>query len=632
MTRIIVSRLYRYLQDGQVEELLLQPGLNVITGPANTGKSTWIRMLDFLMGEPDSAHTKFNEVIVAKYRGVGIAFSNNQQFYTLERVWSDDGQKSKFSLNGEAINVDAVQDIFLEAANIPKLRYPQGNPLSDRQWPSLSWRSLLRHIYRRQNYWSDLVPGQLDTERHACILQFLGIAENLFSEELAKLADKRREAQRLLTKKEALDSTVSFLAPELGGGDEFAAGMTKDGLNDVLKKLSEDSRSLIQKRATVLSNLNKSRAHDNSRIELLRRRDKISEHIGVVARSVVSHQERLSDVVRYKESVQQEIDRLSRATTAASIFGAIRITHCPACDQKVADKIVSQSPGSCFLCEQHIPVDGKQSPDRRLAFEQSQLESDLKEADQLVQSISAEIDRLTAERRKFERELSDLHGMLAPIQAQFAGLVSDEVALLDQEIGALSERSRALGRLIDPMSARDELSIRIDDLTSEIDRLDAQVREKEANANFEVANDRMTDGIRGYLNALNKLVPGAWTIKGPVNFRVSERRSDFYINGSSALSKLGGTMRLYFFFAYHYALLNLSKYADAHYPGFVVLDLFADIADGKVIRDRLSAVMMPFLALSRDEAIAPIQIIVTASDFPDTDGVNKIQLTNVWSG
>jgi hypothetical protein len=67
------------------------------------------------------------------------------------------------------------------------------------------------------------------------------------------------------------------------------------------------------------------------------------------------------------------------------------------------------------------------------------------------------------------------------------------------------------------------------------------------------------------------------------------------MNRRHVLPQLGGTLRIYFLFAYYYALLNLCRFAECHYPRLVILDLVPDIAKGETMRDRVGLVLEPFV-------------------------------------
>jgi hypothetical protein len=122
----------------------------------------------------------------------------------------------------------------------------------------------------------------------------------------------------------------------------------------------------------------------------------------------------------------------------------------------------------------------------------------------------------------------------------------------------------------------------------------------------------------------------SWTKGGAVIVRVTERRAQYLISGRPAKSQLGGTLTIFFLFAYHYALLNLSRFSDCHYPGLAVLDLFPEIAKGVAIRERLNLVLDPFVRLFQDPHIKPVQVIATARDFPPRPDVHFNRLEHIW--
>src|SRR4051812_36668913 len=133
--RLFIAKLERTTADGQIESLEFEPGVNVIVGPQNAGKSTWLRMLDYLMGETESVAEKFDQVIVRKYRSVSATVHFEDEVAVLERQWGEDGRRSQMTLNGERFAVSDAQTLFLCRLGIPILRYPQGNVLaSERTW------------------------------------------------------------------------------------------------------------------------------------------------------------------------------------------------------------------------------------------------------------------------------------------------------------------------------------------------------------------------------------------------------------------------------------------------------------------------------------------------------------------
>lgn len=107
------------------------------------------------------------------------------------------------------------QHWLFEKLGIPLLHFPKGNPMSGQTWPGLSFRMLLRHIYRRQGFGTDLADRQPEAEQLACILQFAGLAEHVFSEHYGTLVEYKLQVERLKIRRENYALTLNELAREL---------------------------------------------------------------------------------------------------------------------------------------------------------------------------------------------------------------------------------------------------------------------------------------------------------------------------------------------------------------------------------------------------------------------------------
>src|SRR6266850_1320835 len=190
--QLLIKQISRSPEIGVEDRLIFEPGVNVIVGPPNTGKSKWLRMLDYLFGNDGKPEEIFGEDLANKYQSVRMEIGVAGEDWTVERQWREIGLRTKINLNGEVMDIKQASDVLMEKLNIPLVHYPQGSPYGPRTWPELSWRSLLRHMYRRQPLWSDLADSQPDSEQHACLMQFLGIAQYLFSKEFSELIAKEK--------------------------------------------------------------------------------------------------------------------------------------------------------------------------------------------------------------------------------------------------------------------------------------------------------------------------------------------------------------------------------------------------------------------------------------------------------
>lgn len=630
-SRLFIHSLTRTTRAGAEETLPLEEGVNVLVGEQNSGKSTWLKMLDFLMFQTKSAKERFEEGLVAKYGSISAVMTVGDRALIMSKAWDADGARAVTTVDGERMAASDIEALFMGLLGIPVLRFPQGALISDRTWPTLGWRSMYRHIYRRQDFWSDLAPEQPDSEQQAVLLQFLGLAEALFSEDLAQLADKRREIVRAENQKDVFLQLVQQIAPGLFPDEDLRVGLTEASIETAKRRLDQEIDGLVQARSAELARVQEQLARSKVDLQsLLDRRSLALEQRTVLKTAVESLQTRLRELVDYRETLTQEASRLARVDVAAEVFAPLRVTHCPACDQSVEHRPLRAS--RCFLCEQ-VTIDSEASlpaANSRLKFERDQIAGEVNEARDLVKAVGSELQERRRALLLIERELEGAELALRPFQASASQLLPESVALLDQQIGAIGSRKQALDRLYEPLRARDAYTETIDRLRREASALEAKVAAREEQASFEEASDWLSEGFNTYLNRVQALDPTTWIKSGRVTVRVGDRRTAFQIGGRPARVQLGGTLTLYWVLAYHYALLDLVRRPGTHYPGIAILDTFPDMAVGAGLREPLGLVMRPFEELASRKDVSPIQVIVTARDFPESQAVNLIRLTETW--
>lgn len=198
---LVIRTLHRELADGGLERLEFDSGVNLIVGAPNTGKTVWLRMLDYLLGDNGGPETALANELVEKYVAVGAEAEINGDRVVFERRW-DRGPRTKTLLDGVALSREEFSAALLERLGVPAVNYPKGDPYSERGWPSLSWRELLRHIYRQEGLWSGIAPKQPDSTVHASIILFLGLADRVFSPLLGDLVAKRKELYKMRARKD----------------------------------------------------------------------------------------------------------------------------------------------------------------------------------------------------------------------------------------------------------------------------------------------------------------------------------------------------------------------------------------------------------------------------------------------
>jgi sugar lactone lactonase YvrE len=596
---LIIERLCRSPSQGPEDNLVFGAGVNVIVGAPNTGKSKWLRMLDYLMGDDGKPEDIFEE-LYEKYDSASASCKIADEPLTIERRWKEAGVKTKVFVDGEGMPVKEFRGLLMERLGIPVVHYPQGNPYGPRSWPELGWRSLFRHVYRRQLMWSDLADQQPESEQHACLLQFLGIAQYLFSHQYANLVSKEKKIQELQMSREQFLGMMEEVTREILADKAVGVALTPDSIAAAERRIQEEIKEKQQKRGELIAEtINAATAAPGP---LQGKRDMMEQmsqdliRLRTEQEAIISGlrktQDRLSESRGFRVALTDELARMERAREAGKILPDLQITHCPACDREIEQK---EESSHCFLCKRPFPDEASASvaADRRLDFEREQLQEELREADELIAALEREESSLSEGMTKIGDEIRHLEANLRPARAAMASLLPPEISVLDLETGRREERLQQIERVKVSMARRDKLAEEITAIQQQVDVLEAEVREQSRQIDFERAGTLLEHGMNTYLNRINKLNQHSWT-QDRIHVRISDKDFRIKVGKSHWKAKLGGTLTLYFLLSYHYALMNVTAEEGCHFPGLTILDFPAHLEDGTQIKDKENFVVEPF--------------------------------------
>ena len=629
---IHVAQLERVTAEGRTERLRFEPGLNILVGRPNTGKTIWLTMLDYALGDRSPVEKALSTELADKYSIIRAVLRLGNDVQTVvERRWKEPGSKHKVYVDDHALSVDDFSSYFLPKLGIPVLHYPQGDPYSARAWPELSWRSLFRHIFRRQDIgWGSIVERQPEGDQHACILQFLGIAEYIYSDEYGTLVNLRKTRNALEARRENYLTTLNEISRELLEMDA-ASALTPGTIDEALQKISIAIEDLFERKNTAYEATLDQRSQESATF-LRQKAEERAELINLQSETVQELREaehRLISISDYLGKVDDEKTRLERAQVSGELLSDLRITNCPACDQPIRGS--NEDAENCFLCKRMLPAltDDLGMARERVSVGLLQLREETRESKQLQRDLNRRVDKLRRRLRITGERLSDVEADIYRAQQPASTAFSEEVSQIDVEIGRLQERRKQWQRIADALNQREILSREIRDLQARIAKLDDAVDKTNVLVDFTSASDALADGMNDYLKLLNTFRIDAWS-QTEVALSLRERRFRFTIGGEPWASRLGGTLTLYFLLAYQFALLRLSNTAPYNYPGFTVLDMPAELPDIE-LSDLENFAIEPFAKLLESDHMAGCQVIVAGSSFKDLSGANKIELTHVFA-
>jgi len=631
---LFIRQLSRISADGVEETLHFTEGVNVLVGPSNSGKTAWLAMLDFALGDPGTADDGFlrkedavGRKLATLYSALRVAIEIDSVAYVLERKWKEMNLVRQTLVDGVAMSTAKFSAFLLEKLYVPTSRFIKGNPYAEGSVLEISFRMLLRHILRQERFWSDLADSQFPHEQHAVLTQFLGLADKMLSSVDEKLLEKRKELASVEIKRSQFQATLDQIVRSLNyDGGQNIVYATDNAAAERIKDLEKTSADLLHQRSEIIR---------SAAAGLLPGQDvarsvegQLSEQRAVAVTQLeqldVDREKHELRIRRYEDMLKSatvELERLNRVKSVGGVFADLKVTHCPACDQPVSD--VAPAPDTCFLCHQHLPEITTLGEDSRLEFELQQLRSEQEELNEVLAKMRTSKVELTQRYYALRTQIDRLDRELAPIKQKLAGLVDARLSVLDQQRGRLMEQTETFRRITESLKFRGKLDKIINTLNNQIADLEKDVARR-GKADFEQAADDLEAGMADYINAIAKDNRNRWNLNGRINLNIDERGFDFNI-GRTKWSSIGGTTKLYFLFAYHYGLLSLTGKKDYHYPGLLIMDFPATLPDGELLKGSENYLVQPFIDLCAASAV-PLQVIVAGQSFEGLTDCTLIKL------
>jgi hypothetical protein len=559
-------------RSGEIDEYdFTGAATTVLTGPRNSSKTTTLKVIDFCLGGRNSVAEDLGAALEEKYAAFAIDIAIDGIHHRLLRE-SDYGQRGRIQINDvpEAPTTVELSGWLMRRLGWPQLQIPLGrNPATATQQTPLTFRALLRHIYRREDSWTDFAIREQEYLRRAVISLFLGFAPQRYETAEYELGLAQRELASaeaverdvFASTDEAVRAIVTQLdLPPVLGADSLD-GVRAELTNRLMR--ARESRDLLAASAS-----NAARIGD----EVAGLDPQIPEQLEQAAVQAAVAAERAADLARIVSEherslslVDADMARVARLIDAVDAFDELPVRICPACEQDV-DPNRTRDQSTCYLCSRPVTGDVRK---RRAERERRALASEHEDLATALMRARTDLDQArhlemeAAERRVFlAQRLQDARiSQLAPFMAALEDLAT-EIGHIEQRLAALPALSRILAR----RTIAEQATVRA---RAEVERLTALLdADRRATSDITQRCADFADHMNAFLENFRDQgwVPGQVTI--------SADNLTFYVGTRPWDDNLGAEAKVLFFFAYSYALLRLTPVADGEAcpPGLLMLD------------------------------------------------------------
>jgi len=577
LDRVRLGRGLRFLslrmiqKTGEVEQFSFSNGaFTLLTGPRNSSKTTTLKIIDYCLGDRDGVAEALGAAVEEKYQEVRLALTIDSATHTLTRTFTF-GQRGRVNVDNDlSLQANELSDWLLQKLGWPQLFIPLGlNPATAAQLVPLTFRTLLRHIYRREDSWTEFANKEQEYLRRAVISMFLGFAPQRYETAEYDLG----RAQRELAAAEAVyrdivsntDDSVRALVQQLG----LPPIVDTQSLEGVRRELRSRFDIIQAKRESLTSEAEQA-VRSGSNVPgldpgLPNELERASAEAASAAERTAALQKVIEEHERSRALVESDISRLHRLVDAVELFDELPVRICPACEQAV-DPERPHDAETCYLCGQEVSGDVRQ---RRAEREERALASELGDLAEAISHAREDLEKArlsettaAARRTQIARALHDTRAArLAPYVSALEDLATD-AGRIEQQLAALPALETIFSRSVAARAAADSAR-------QEVDRL------LKLSSTEERTTSHITSRCAVFAERMNEFVTSFQTrvwVEGSVT--ISADDLTFYVGTRPWHDSLGAEARVLFFMAYCYALLHLDRDlgGQACAPGVLLLD------------------------------------------------------------
>ena len=452
-----------------------ESNLVIIAGPINTGKTTTLQLVDYLLGA--DSHPQHPE-LSRRVRSAALEFTSNGKRWTLERPLFG-ATSLAFIKSGGIDETNEIRPLGLTPSDpnsISKwllreigledmqLKVTANNPNS--QIHELSMRDLMWVTYLpSKRLDNDALLHEPQDQKHYKLRQVIELLFDVHDDRLAALMRQRQRLQEeLRAEREEVRVLETFLKEEnVAGPPELEIAVEK--ITAEIAKTSERIEKITKEAASSTEYAN----------DLRRQYADQKNASGEAAARLRDRETLLERLMLLRGQYAEDERKLALAAEAKRLFDPLHVRTCPACLQRVDDPEIKS--GVCTLCSQKVDAeDADETFD--LARERRALRKRLQDLDNYTESIQVQLDEAAFTLRDQEEEEARL---AAALDSETATDLSPYIAERDQLHERRSRLEAELGQLERALSWQASLERRrgqVGQLTEKLERLREELAER----------------------------------------------------------------------------------------------------------------------------------------------------------
>ena len=602
------------------------PGVNIIYGDSDTGKSSILEFINYLLG---ASSIELSDEVNASVEYAALELEINGVALTIKRNIYDpkeyvevypcvfdkcaDFFPKKYSPNFSDSNAPDgfFSDFLLDGLGFPKVKIKVSPSKADSEVKRLSFRNLFKFVYVNQDdvgskSFLDLNNWIKSTSNREVIKYIFNVLDSSIAEIEAQISEYTREGKQLLSKY----TSVSEFLRETGYDSQTS-------IDDSITNIDKTIEALEAEFANVNSSMVASSKNHNELKAIFNELSLSEKH---AAQEAIKTRTQIEKYSRLKNDYENDIAKINSIIYAKTRIGqaAVHANPCPICDNPI-------EPTQAIEGFQAITID-------TLSEELNSIQKKKKSIQLLIDGLLSKSRDLAKDQAAYNSDLSRAREML---DTESQTMITPYLTQRDTLVKEIASNKKARDYLVNNIRIRNQqqkIHDAYENLNSVIKQLNEKLSElRETAPSIAEVLETLGDYLASYLKKVN--------IKRQEGISISPRSFAPIIRNRDYLNITSGGLRTISSVGFMISLLEYSIDSEINHPRLLMIDTVGKYL-GKTTKEKYQdqtnlqedtreGISDPLkyqniyeyllgVANRAEEKDVPCQIILVDNDVPDT--------------
>lgn len=537
------------------------PGVNIVYGDSNTGKSTIVNLIDYLLGA--KSFDSYPEIeAAARYAALDLTL--NEDRYTIKRDIFDPNslievyecpfdkvneypsKKYLPNFNKESNSFDSgyFSDFLLDALNLNNIKLKESPSKDDSKLVRLSFRDLFKYCYVDQDDLGD--KRFFNSDNWAVKSKNKEVFKYIFNALDGHISELQNQISEKLRKRKKLEQTYTTVS-EFLRDSEFASQIS---LDNSIEQIDQDISDLN----TQIIELNKRQIADSEVYSTIRSElSKISLEKKTLIRLMSAQEEKIERFTRLKNDYLNDVNKFKSSLAAISAIGEVeqQIEICPVCDNSLNVELAKAK----FEITSEEKISQEINALKRRAKETEGIANETKKEWEINKTKLSDLEASEAEAIKLQEK--NTKELSSPYLAERDMYVT--------KLGELQQKRKDTVSKLKVRNQHGNLTEMIRSLDTRIGQLQEKLEEQQKKTpSISDVLSNLADNLKAYLSFVK--------IKSPTGINYSDKTFLPQVRNIDYARIPSGGLRTIVSVGYLCSLMEEALSRDMSYPSFLMID------------------------------------------------------------